>query len=231
MQNPLSQIVLLIPSYNPTAKLTVLVDELKQLGFTTIVIVNDGSHEDCKKFFPSLKNVDLIHSNVNQGKGAALKIGFQHILNHHNDKHYVICCDDDGQHSPIDIFNIVQIALQEKKECIFLGSRAFDKDVPLKSYMGNWAIGLLFHKFFKRKLRDTQTGLRCIPLSALPHLINIPYNRFQFEFASLICFIKKDCLIREVPIQTIYFENNKRTKFKSVKDSWQIVKVLFSHFS
>lgn len=226
MQN--NKIAVIIPSYNPSAKLVRLVDELKQSGLQTIIIVNDGSEEEAEKVFSQLTQVTLLSHSQNRGKGAALKTGMAFVQTNLHTCDFVLCCDDDGQHTPKDIAKVAAAGMARTQ--ITLGSRAFDKKVPLKSLCGNKIIAFLFRVLFGKKIRDTQTGLRLIPSDAIGELLTISYNRFEFEFASLIHFLKSRFEIVEVPIETIYFENNRSTKFKSVSDSWLIIRTLFSHF-
>jgi len=226
MQN--NKIAVIIPSYNPSIKLVRLVDEIKKSGLQTIIIINDGSAKEADEIFSQLKQVTTLSHSQNKGKGAALKTGMVFVQSNLPDCDYVLCCDDDGQHTPEDIAKIAVVGTTRTQ--IILGSRSFDREVPLKSLCGNKIIAFLFWILFGKKIRDTQTGLRLIPRDAIGELVKISYNRFEFEFASLIHFLNARFEIVEVPIETIYFENNRRTKFKSVSDSWLIIRTLFSHF-
>lgn len=226
MQN--KKIAVLIPTYNPCRKLVDLVDEMKKSGLQTIIIINDGSGEESNKIFSQLSQVTLLSHSENKGKGAALKTGMAFVLSNLQHCDFILCCDDDGQHTPSDIAKVAEAHTSANQ--IVLGSRAFDKKVPFKSLFGNRIIAFLFWLLFGKKIRDTQTGLRLIPRAFFEDLLKISYNKFEFEFASLIFFLKQRAEIVEVPIETIYFENNRKTKFKSVTDSWLIVRTLFSHF-
>ncbi len=68
---------ILIPSYDPDVSLSNIVRELREIGLERIVIVDDGSVSEAQIVFTSLDRidgVDVIHHEINRGKGAAIKI-------------------------------------------------------------------------------------------------------------------------------------------------------------
>lgn len=72
----------LIPVYNPDEELAALVQALLADGFERIVAVNDGSDEELLPLFEALNekpNAEVLCYVVNQGKGAALKTGFNYL--------------------------------------------------------------------------------------------------------------------------------------------------------
>ena len=72
----LSQISIIIPSYNPAEKLISTVSDIINAGFSDVIVVDDGSNVDNKHLFDEIKKhpqVTLLTHSVNKGKGAALK--------------------------------------------------------------------------------------------------------------------------------------------------------------
>lgn len=82
---------------------------------------------------------------------------------------------------------------------------------------------------------DTQTGLRGIPSSFMRELLALKGERFEFETNMLMETKKRKIPIVEVPIQTIYIEENKTSHFNPIRDSVRIYmlfgKFLFSSLS
>ena len=82
---------------------------------------------------------------------------------------------------------------------------------------------------------DTQTGLRGIPVSFLEQLLKVKGERFEFETNMLLETKRRKIPIVEVPIRTIYIEENKTSHFKPIRDSVKIYmifgKFLFSSLS
>lgn len=109
------------------------------------------------------------------------------------------------------------------------GARNFMfRSTPIKSYIGNKITSFVLHLLYKIKLSDTQTGLRVIPTSILPVLINTPGSGFEYETALLLEVKKHKIPIREFSIKTVYEKNNKNTHFDPLKDSLKIYKLLLS---
>jgi putative flippase GtrA len=79
-------------------------------------------------------------------------------------------------------------------------------------------------------LKDTQTGLRGIPAIFLSELLHSTETGYDFELDMLIRVAKKGYTFYEVPIQTIYMENNQGSHFNYLRDSFKIYFV-FLRFS
>lgn len=78
-------------------------------------------------------------------------------------------------------------------------------------------------------ISDTQTGLRAIPYRYLDTFCNIEGERSEYETTMLLEFKKSDIQFMEVPIETVYIEDNASTHFNPVKDSIKIYKVIFKY--
>lgn len=220
----------IIPALNPTES---LIDYVKTLAGNVqqIIVVNDGSKEELTYIFEELKNLTnctvLTHES-NKGKGKALKTAFQYFLNEHHDILGVITADADGQHSIPDVLKIAE-DLPKTNEGIILGVRDFSEpNVPVRSYIGNRITSFLFQLFYGGRLEDTQTGLRGIPSQVLPQILNLKGDRYEYEINMLIFVKKRSLSIREIPIQTLYFENNAGSHYNSVIDSMKVFIKLIS---
>ena len=113
---------ILIPAYNPDEALVTLVENLRASGFSTIVVVNDGSDESTVGIFEKVASfVDRVLTHEqNLGKGAALKTGLQHIAETYPDKLGVITVDADGQHLPEDVVNVYEEGVSKPHHLIKL---------------------------------------------------------------------------------------------------------------
>jgi len=76
---------------------------------------------------------------------------------------------------------------------------------------------------------DTQTGLRAMSIELMRHFKLTKGNRFEFEMNMLIDAKEKGIEIKEVPISTIYIDENKTSHFNPLRDSLKIYAV-FSKF-
>jgi len=219
-------IAILIPAYNPTHDLISLTNELIKSNYT-VVIVNDGSNKKCNNIFNNLnKNAIILKHEENQGKGRALKTGFEYIKNN-IECTGVVTADADGQHITEDIINIANKLKKFSNELI-LGSRKQNKDMMLRSRIGNYITKIIFKLATKTKVYDTQTGLRGIPFEFLEKFIYLKGDRYEYEMNMLIYCIKHKIKITEIPIKTIYINNNKASSFKLIKDSLKIYKSILT---
>lgn len=223
----INNIVLLIPAYNPPPELIQFTKNLLNSGFNKIIIVNDGSSEKHSSIFNEIKNLNitlLVHKK-NQGKGLALKTGFNYCINNFKKISGLITTDADGQHAIEDIINI---ANQIAKNKIILGKRLFKtKNVPFKSKLGNYLSRKTISAVSKQTIYDTQTGLRFIPINKLREIAMLPGKKFEYETNMLLYAKKFGLKIKEIPIKTIYLNNNKKTNFRPIKDGFIIYKSIF----
>lgn len=232
-QKKLSRVIVLIPSLDPDDMMGKYVQGLVQVGFERIVLVNDGSKAENLKYFTEVEGakVTVLKHAVNQGKGRALKTGFHYVLNNYTAKEIdgVVTADADGQHSVEDT---VKVALQLTDDKSFvLGTRDFNEEqVPFKSRNGNKITTNIFQLFFGKRVNDTQTGLRGIPYEFLAKCLTLKGERFEYEINMLIDAVRSKLPIKEVMIQTIYFDSNRATHFSAVKDSFRIYSVILGEF-
>ena len=232
-------VVLVIPAYKPSRTLPQLLSQVfdndaDQL-IRHVLIVDDGSGSDFEETFAEvalLPRVTIIRNAVNLGKGAALKAAFNYTLVNWPHHPGVVTADADGQHSAKDIVNVAQALIAEPEKLI-LGARSFGSSVPLRSWLGNWATRGVFRIFSGYSISDTQTGLRGWPASMCADSLRIPLNGYDFEMESLVnmdSVRSRAISIREVPIETIYLDDNESSHFNPLLDSARIYYV-FLRFS
>ena len=152
MQSCQNKVAVILPSLDPDAKFTRVVEGLVENGFQHVVIVDDGSSAERQRFFEEAARhpeCTVIHHGVNKGKGRALKTAFDHVRRELPELEGVITIDGDGQH----LFDIIPRIL----------SHHFSKKT-LK--MRNWPClyARLMVKSFCMYVYITPLFLRVIPL-------------------------------------------------------------------
>lgn len=209
--------------YEPGAELPPLVRQLKR-SFERIVIVNDGSTrnlEYLREVEPLVEKV-LTHP-VNRGKGAALKTGFDYL-----GEVNVITADADGQHTPSDIARVAE-ALKTFADGIVLGVRAFSGKVPLRSRFGNWWTRVWFFVLTGLWVKDTQTGLRGIPAAMVGRIRALDGERYEYEMVMLADAKNHAVKPVQIPIETIYLNDNRESHFSPLRDTIRIYRALFRY--
>lgn len=225
-------VAVVVPAYRPNRALNDLVTALVERGIASIVVVDDGSGADFRPVFDAVERipgVQVLRHAMNMGKGAALKTAFGHVLAHVSGVTGVVTgvvtADADGQHDPDDIVRVCR-RFKESPGALILGARQFGRDVPLRSRFGNSATRRVLRLVLGQKLRDTQTGLRAIPLAMLPRLMKIPAMGYEFELEMLIAARHQAIAVIEQPIRTIYEPGNPASHFQPLRDSMRIYFVL-----
>ena len=232
------EIPVIIPSYEPDEKLIALLSALQEAGICHVVVVNDGSGEEYAPIFTraaAFDNCTVLHHAVNLGKGRALKTAFNDCLLEYGQMPGCVTADSDGQHTPDDIIACMR-RLWENPDSLILGCRDFDAPkVPARSSFGNKCTRQVFRYLLGLSVSDTQTGLRAIPASFMKELMEVKGERFEYETNMLIESKNLGIPILEVPVKTIYIEENRTSHFNPVKDSMRIYlvfgKFLFSSLS
>ena len=221
--------IIIIPAYNPDESLLSLVKELKGY-FRWIIIVNDGSEQKCGQIFESLQTEHgcvILNHYVNMGKGRALKTAFNYCIKlcSENKIAGVITADADGQHNMDSILRINK-AMCEYPANFILGVRSFLKDVPFRSRFGNNVTKYVFQWLCGIHISDTQTGLRGIPVQYLGLCCGIDGEKYEYETNMLLMTKTEMIEITEVPIDTIYENNNATSHFNPLIDSFKIYQTI-----
>jgi glycosyltransferase involved in cell wall biosynthesis len=221
---PMKRIVV-IPAYNPDGRLLRLVEELHALSAPLIVVVDDGSGMGSKNIFENLQShygCEVLHHSENMGKGAALKTAARHIARRYSRNPGYVTADADLQHRPEDIVRVAEV-LEGNPGSFVLGVRNLrGKDVPFKSKWGNRITSAVFRLKTGICCPDTQTGLRGVPARYAVDFERVSGERFEYEMNVLLTAAKKGISILQLPIQTVYLEQNRTSGFRAVRDSARI---------
>lgn len=232
----MQSIPIIIPAYEPDERMLELVNNIRESGSGTVIIVDDGSGADYERLFSDAKEIIgpvggvVLKHDHNRGKGRALKTAFSYVLENYPNALGVVTADSDGQHT-VECIHKVAGALTENPESLILGVRDFDSgNIPWKSEFGNKLTTKVLGYVSGIRVSDTQTGLRGIPRGFMKPLLDVPGERFEFETRMLLESYGK-YPIKEVPIKTIYdSEKNHQTHFDPFMDSLKIYKILGERF-
>ena len=192
-----SEILALIPAYNEATRLApVVTGALSQLP---VLVVDDGSTDNTAAVANSA-GAAVLPQIPNQGKGAALRAGFQRAI----DEGYgaVLTLDADGQHDPAEIPNFLQAYRADQADLI-IGSRDFDQ-MPLVRRLANslgrrafsWALG--------QYVPDNQSGYRLISRRLMEAMLASGEQGFEFEVEMIVVCVQQGFKLDWVPIRTIY---------------------------
>ncbi len=222
-----TDIAAVIPVYCPDNETERVIDSARA-RFKHVIVVNDGSPNEFQAFFDALKDkVHYLQHSQNQGKGAAIKSALKFCKS--IDVNGALTIDADGQHLMEDVDKLVDFA-NTSPDTFALGVRNFSKNIPLRSKVGNELTLAVLRIFYGLTLSDSQTGLRYLPKHIFNDLISLPGDRYEFELQCLLQIQKKKLVIAQVPITTVYLDDNSSSHFRPIRDSIRIYGV-FLKFS
>jgi glycosyltransferase involved in cell wall biosynthesis len=224
----LRSLAVLIPAWQPESVLMRLVEESAAAGFGAVVVIDDGSGSQWREVFAALERLQKVHlvrHAENHGKGRALKTGFVYVQTALPEYAGVVTADADGQHRVEDIVR-VGLALEKADSGAVLGTRAFSGDVPFRNRFGNLLTREVFAMLTGVRLADTQSGLRGFSREVLPELARIEGERYEYETTVLATLCRNRRRPVQVPIETIYLEDNRSSHFDPLRDSVRIYAAL-----
>jgi glycosyltransferase involved in cell wall biosynthesis len=218
-------IAIVIPAYKPSDGLVAMLQNIRTAyAERPIIVVDDGGGEMYRAVFDRLREISgvvILVNAVNLGKGAALKRAINHALVAFPHIMGVVCADADGQHTIEDIGRVAE-QLAKKPDHLILGARVFDKTTPIRSKVGNEISRIVYRLVLGIKLRDTQTGLRGLPLRLCRESLAIRSNSYDFETEQLSICRRLGLPIEEVTIKTVYEDDNASSHFNPIFDSAKI---------
>ena len=148
-----------------------------------IICVNDCSKDgtaakldELPKLFPDVE-FRIFHKPVNQGKGAALRDGFQHATGD-----VVLIQDADLEYDPQDYLKLLEPIVQGKADVVY-GSRFIGEPHRVLYYyhtLGNKFLTAFSNMFTNLNLTDMEVCYKVFRKSVLDR-ITIKCNRFGFE--------------------------------------------------
>ncbi|HTL70271.1 MAG TPA: glycosyltransferase family 2 protein, partial [Candidatus Eisenbacteria bacterium] len=103
-----SDVCVVIPAYNEGAHVAGVVARVREKGYP-VVVVDDGSTDDTVRLCRA-SGATVLEASRNQGKGAAMKRGFEWFLGADAPRRYeaLIFMDADGQHDPADLTRFLE---------------------------------------------------------------------------------------------------------------------------
>lgn len=217
-----------IPAYCPTPALIGYVRALLSAQSGPVAVVDDGSGDGCREIFAALNAMEgctVLRHPENRGKGAAIKTAIRWYRSECQGLTGLVTADCDGQHTVPDVLRLAE-ALARSPDCLILGTRTFGPGTPRRSAAGNRVISAVMKALYGIDLQDTQTGLRALPNALLPTLETLSGDRYEYELNMLLHANRLCVPFVTVPIETVYFDNNAGSHFRTVADTLRIVALL-----
>jgi glycosyltransferase involved in cell wall biosynthesis len=189
-----------MPCYNEAGTIKVAAERVLANPYTAeLLIVDDGSTDDSVHIAKSIDDPRLrvLTQVPNQGKGAALRRGFQEAT-----AEFVIVNDADLEYDPDDYATILEPLLNGRADVVY-GSRFLAGRPHRVLYfwhsVGNKLLTTLSNMFTNLNLTDMETCYKAFRRDVIQS-IDIVENRFGFEPEITAKVAAKGCRIYEVGI-------------------------------
>lgn len=212
-----------IPAYQAEKTVGPLIRQVKALSFD-VVVVNDGSSDGTTSVASKEAAVVISHLN-NQGKGAALKTGFDYARRMGYDG--VITLDSDGQHDPQDILLLIR-AGEVQHAGLVLGNRmGHGLGMPHLRWQVNRVMSLLVSALVGQRIPDSQCGFRMIRKEVLES-VPMRAKRFDMETELVLRASRKRWKIISVAVKTIYDKKN-TSHIRPIQDGLRFIGLILRH--
>lgn len=218
----------IVPVYNEKNTLRQILDRVQAVPINKeIILVDDCSTDGTRELLNELQggNIRVFYHEKNQGKGAALRTGFQQASGD-----YVIVQDADLEYDPGEYPKLLQPILRGEADVVY-GSRfaGQSKNMSGLHKFGNRFLTLLTNLLFRTSITDMETCYKVFKTTTIQG-IPIKSNRFDFEPEITAKILRKKLRILEIPI-SYHGRNFSEGKKISWRDGfsavWTLVKYCF----
>jgi glycosyltransferase involved in cell wall biosynthesis len=227
------RVAILIPAHEPGETLEYLIDSLIEAEVPAIIVVDDGSRAMHRRVFERIAHLPSVHvlrQTQDRGKGMALKTGMRYFLEHFSHYTGLVTMDAEGQHCADDVLRVAR-TLHKAPRLAILGARSFSGlrrgdlkgRISRSRLLGNRLMAFLFRAFTGVPLSDAQTGLRGLPTSLLPRLLDLPGSRYEYEMAMLLHIARSGHPLAEQPVRMVSDAENAGSQFRPVIDSARVI--------
>lgn len=208
------QLTVVIPTKNEQEAIKVVLQELKELGFHNILLV-DGYSTDKTVDYAKQLGVKVITQH-GRGKGKGVQTAIEYVKTP-----YMLFMDGDYTYDPkyIDDFLI-----HADKYDQIIGARMNGRThIPVLNRFGNWVINKAFNTFLGAQSTDVCSGMYLLKTEAVKGLM-LNSNSFDVE-VELAAKMVTEGRLTEIPIT--YRERIGQKKMSSWKDGLQILGSVF----
>lgn len=198
---PADRVLALIPAHDEAARIASVVQGAAR--HVAVLVVDDGSTDDTAALAEAA-GARVIRQVPNQGKGAALRVGFAAAL---ADGASVITLDGDGQHDPEEIPAFLRAHAERTRAGapheLIVGRRDFRR-MPLTRRIANSLGTIVLSAALGRWIPDNQSGYRLVGRRLMAAMLDSRESGFAFEVEMIAVCMREGWPIGWVPVRTIY---------------------------
>jgi glycosyltransferase involved in cell wall biosynthesis len=228
LADPLVSVVM--PVYNERQTIDEIVSRVLAVPIRLeLIVVDDGSTDGTREKLASLQQqhgFQVILQPRNQGKGAALRSGFERVTGD-----IVIIQDADLEYSPEEYPQLIELICNGRADVVY-GSRFLGRHrvFLFTHYAGNRLLTLITNVMYNTMLTDMETCYKAMRIEVL-RSFRLRSNGFGIEPELTAKIFKRKYRVYEVPITYDgrgYEEGKKITWRDGVVALWVLLKYRFT---
>jgi glycosyltransferase involved in cell wall biosynthesis len=163
-----------------------------------LIVVDDGSRDGTREILAGLQGelgFQLVLQERNQGKGAALRRGFEEVRGD-----LVVIQDADLEYSPEEYPQLIELICQGRADVVY-GSRFLGRHrvFMFSHYLGNRIVTLLTNILYNTMLTDMETCYKVMRAEIVKGM-NLQSNGFGIEPEMTAKIFKGGHRVYEIPI-------------------------------
>lgn len=198
----MKKISILVPIYNEKNTLIEVLEKIDKATFCNlekeVILIDDASTDGTKEILKELDGkYPIFYHTVNQGKGAAIRTGLEHVTGD-----IVVIQDADLEYDPNDYDTLLPLIFEDKADVVY-GSRLFKENTSssfkITQLIGNKVLTLLTNVLYNTTLTDMETCYKAFKASFIKD-VKIKSNRFDFEPEITAKVLKNKARLKELPI-------------------------------
>ncbi len=210
----------IVPALDAETTVGAVVDALRAALGVPVIVVDDGSTDATADVARRHGAARVVSHPHNLGKGAAIRTGLREAAT--AGMQVAVTADADGQHPARSALAVLYAS--DDPSALVLGVRDLvQAGAPRSNRFGNAVSNFFLSRFARRRLLDTQCGLRRYPVEATLALA-CRADGFAFEAEVALRALAAGLPLVEVPVEVVYpREAHRRTHFRNVRDPVRII--------
>jgi glycosyltransferase involved in cell wall biosynthesis len=195
--NPLLSVVM--PVFNERSTIEEIIRRVMGVPLRVeLIVVDDGSTDGTRELLPELQRkhgFTLVQQPRNQGKGAALRRGFEDVSGD-----IVVIQDADLEYSPEEYPQLIELICQGRADVVF-GSRFLGRHrvFLFTHYLGNRVLTTITNMLYNTMLTDMETCYKVMRTEVLRSFA-LRSDGFGIEPELTAKIFKRGYRVYEVPI-------------------------------